>query len=139
MVNDAEVAQKLENMGVEVCETLEESIARPELESEIPHHVARLVLLSDAYKQLENGNQEDAAHEWTQAASSFVEKAIRLGRVSTSLAKISILKPRLKEIQILEWFDVRHEVFTQNPQYHGRRFGLQYGRAVASGQLKLKS
>lgn len=149
MISEAETAQKLENMGIEACEALEESVRDSELGDEIPHNIARLVLVSDAYMQVysepNDKNPETIGEEWVTSAISFAKKAIKLGRVERNFLKWPILraglghKKILRGIHIVEWLAAREEVFRQNPQYHGRRFGPEFAKAVASGRITLTS
>lgn len=134
-----ETAETLESMGVEACVQLERAIGREKREGELEGSVGRLVLISDAHAQLELVTDERdpdvIGNIWVPSANGFIKEGISSGRLTRGLLKIPMLKPRFREIQALEWIQTRQEVFQRNPGYHGRRYGPDYSRAVASGRL----
>lgn len=139
MTGVQETAEKLQSMGIEACVDLERSIGREKREGELEGSVGRLVLISDAHAQMELATDErdpDAiGNIWVSSANGFIKEGIRSGRLTRGLVKIPMLKPSFREIQILEWVQTREEVFHRNPGYHGKRYGPDYSRAVASGRL----
>lgn len=139
MAAGQQIAETLESMGVETCMQLELSIGREKRAGDLEESVGRLVLISDAHAQLELATDERdpdvIGNIWVPSATGFVKKGISSGKVAPDLAKIVILSPRFRKIQILEWIQTRQEVFQRNPRYHGKRYGPDYSRAVASGRL----
>lgn len=139
MIAIQKTAEALESMGLEACVQLERSIGREKREDDLEESVGRLVLISDAHAQLELATDERdpeiIGDIWVPSANGFVKRSISSGKVAPELAEITILKPRFREIQILEWVQTRQEVFQRNSGYHGRRYGPDYSGAVASGRL----
>ncbi len=143
MMTTEETGHKLEALGIEACEALEEAIATPGLGPEVPYRFEHLILTGDAYAQhqgLPPDNSPDRIGAlWVASVTSFADKAIQLGRVTRSFTRIRMLfGTNLLQLQIVEGLQTREELFKQNPDYHGRRFGPDYSQAVASGKLRLK-
>lgn len=139
MTSIEETAEKLELMGIEACVALEHSIAKPGPGNKVATSTASLVFTGDASAQLRLAGADRSpgamGTEWVDAARGFISRGVREHRLSRSMTKSGLLRPSLREIQILEWLETREEVFEQNPGYHGSRFGPEYAQAVASGRI----
>lgn len=150
----AEAQQKLEQMGIEACVAWEESMNSapvstydadgnpvfPDMAEQI-EAFRQVVFVGDAYaQQTADPHEHDhmlAAQRCTEAIIALIQKGANKGQVSRMQAKQSILGPRLREAQAAEWEEVRRDVFADNPNYHGRRFGPDYAKAVAFGRVSL--
>lgn len=139
MASIEETAGRLELMGVQSCVDLERSIATPGHDNEVAEATARLVFVGDGSAQLRLAGAERSPDsmgvKWVEVAKGFITKGIKEHRLTDSLARSGLLRPTLREIQILEWLETREEVFAQNPGYHGSRYGPGYARAIASGRI----
>lgn len=139
MASIEETGEKLELMGVEACEGLERSIAGPGQDDEVAASTAKLVFVGDSSAQLlmagADRSPDVMGAKWVDAARGFISRGVKEHRLSASLAKSALIRPALREIQILEWLQTREEVFAQNPGYHGSRYGPEYAFAVASGRI----
>lgn len=134
---------KLETMGIEAAEALEEVIAAPvSVEAPMEHAVNKLIFIGDAHAQLYSDprehNPEAVGNKWVNSSLTFIEKGIKRGRVSKSMANLVLLRPEMGEQHVEDWQDARKEVFWQNPGYHGPRYGREYAQAVAYGKVTLR-
>lgn len=137
-----EIAQeKLEAMGVKAYEELDRSLESGH-DQELEYIVPQVIVIGDAYAQL-NSKDKDKSRSVEMCANSLSElalKSIRLKRASPRIAKLIWLNFSKHANTLTDLReDARKELFSQNPQYHGRRTGQEYSKAVATGRLAFKS
>lgn len=147
-----EAHERLQQMGIEAYVEFEalpaidvDSSGEPSKEGveSVDRALTKLFFIGDAYAQTdadpEDHDHEKAAQRCVEAIKHFVDIGAKAGKISRSRAVLSLLTPRKQEESRHEWEVMRHVVFGQNPNYHGRRFGAEYASAVAFGRVGLSS
>lgn len=120
----------------------------PELRSEVVEResvaVRRLIIVHDALAQLTLGDisQAEAPDNlpilWANDARRTSRAYVQRLRVDKQLSRITLLSVKHASKQTALWRDARRELFKENKDYHGKRFGVYYAVAIATGKLAFR-
>ncbi len=161
-LSETSVKRQLVLMAFETCVSLDDALHSPGgstvyniendrvvgVDSEVVDRMNKpirdFVFIHDALAQLALGNikQTDLPPDlpllWVAGARRTVD-AYSLAAGSEDLATLPLLAPKNSDLQESLWHGVHHQLFAENPKYHGRRFGALYAVTVAARRLGFQS
>lgn len=137
MVSNEEAREKLEVLSVGAYEELDRSL--DDNDEGMDRAVPQVIIIGDAHAQLgaDSGKRSESVEMCAHSLSELAAQAVRLKRVSPSITKLVWLSSEHMGILAQLRKEAREELFLRNPQYHGKRLGREYAKAVATGRLAL--